>query len=219
VSASDASRARLRATAERLERALEALAEGPVTPETVTTQRDLERALARIHAQLEAPGRADDASRAYALRHEPARRSNGWQRGLYRDRRKRLIGGVCAGLAKAYGVERWVARLIAVTLLIFVPHIVLPIYLAALLLMAPLPSGARDAGIVGPAGLDPVMPMPPAVPPPPSPSPRTLRARFRELELRLQRMERTVTSRQFRLDRAFQRLEQEGGAGPKESSL
>ncbi len=219
MSASDASWARLRATAERLERALEALTEGPVTAETVTTQRDLERALARIHAQLEGPSRVYDPSRAYAQRHEPARRSNGWQRGLYRDRRKRLIGGVCAGLAKAYGVERWVARLIAVTLLIFVPHIVLPIYLAALLLMAPLPSSARDAGVAAPLGVAPAMPMPPAAPPPPSPSPRTLRARFRELELRLQRMERTVTSRQFRLGRAFQRLEREGGSGPQESSL
>ena len=58
MSGQDPTRARLRATAERLERALEALNEGPTTAETVVTQRDLERALARIHAQLEGQGPA-----------------------------------------------------------------------------------------------------------------------------------------------------------------
>jgi len=191
VSGQDPTRARLRATAERLERALEALNEGPTTAETVVTQRDLERALARIHAQLEGQGPAPRGAGADG--YAPPRRSNGWHRGLYRDRRKRLIGGVCAGLARAYGVERWVARLIAVTLLIFVPHIVVPLYLLALVepAFAPAPPGPRFSA-------------------------RSLRARFRELELRLQRMERTVTSRQFRLDRAFHRLEKEGQA-PQES--
>ena len=143
MSGQDAARARLRATAERLERALEALEEGPITAETVVTQRDLERALARIHAQLEGQGSAPRGAGAYS--YAPPRRSNGWHRGLYRDRRKRLIGGVCAGLARAYGVERWVARLIAVTLLIFVPHIVVPLYLLALLVvLAPLPRAGTE---------------------------------------------------------------------------
>ena len=214
MSGQDAARARLRATAERLERALEALKEGPATAETVVTQRDLERALVRIHAQLE--GRGSVPRGAGADSDAPPRRSNGWHRGLYRDRRKRLIGGVCAGLARAYGVERWVARLIAVTLLIFVPHIVVPLYLGALLLLAPLPhaeAGQRSLGLEVPAAAQPAFT---SAPPAPRFSARSLRARFRELELRLQRMERTVTSRQFRLDRAFQRLEKEGEA-PQES--
>ena len=217
MSGLDPTRARLRATAERLERALEALNEGPTTAETVVTQRDLERALARIHAQLEGQGAAlrGAGSEGYA----PPRRSNGWHRGLYRDRRKRLIGGVCAGLARAYGVERWVARLMAVTLLIFVPHIVVPLYLLALVVLAPLPRAGAEQPSPGPEGLR--APAPAFAPAPPAPrfSARSLRARFRELELRLQRIERTVTSRQFRLDRAFQRLEQEGGSGAQESSL
>jgi phage shock protein C len=217
VSGQDPTRARLRATAERLERALEALNEGPTTAETVVTQRDLERALARIHAQLEGQGPAPRSAGADG--YAPPRRSNGWHRGLYRDRRKRLIGGVCAGLAKAYGVERWVARLIAVTLLIFVPHIVVPLYLGALLVLAPLPGAG--AAQPGPASASPRPRESAFSPAPPTPrfSARSLRARFRELELRLQRMERTVTSRQFRLDRAFQRLEREGGSGPQEPSL
>ncbi len=214
MSAQDPTRERLRATAERLERALEALNEGPTTAETVVTQRDLERALARIHAQLEGHG---PGVRSAGVESTAApRRSNGWQRGLYRDRRKRLIGGVCAGLARAYGVERWVARLIAVTLLIFVPHIVVPLYLLALVVLAPLPRAGEarpSSGLGGPRA-----PAPEFAPAPPAPrfSARGLRARFRELELRLQRMERTVTSRQFRLDRAFHRLEKEGQA-PQES--
>jgi phage shock protein C len=214
VSGQDAARARLRATAERLERALEALKEGPITAETVVTQRDLERALARIHAQLEGQGSVPRGAGADS--YAPPRRSNGWHRGLYRDRRKRLIGGVCAGLAQAYGVERWVARLIAVTLLIFVPHIVVPLYLGALLVLAPIPHAEaerRSLGLEVPAAAQPAFT---SAPPAPRFSARSLRARFRELELRLQRMERTVTSRQFRLDRAFQRLEKEGEA-PQES--
>lgn len=214
MSAQDPTRARLRATAERLERALEALNEGPTTAETVVTQRDLERALARIHAQLEGQGSAPRSAGTEG--HAPPRRSNGWQRGLYRDRRKRLIGGVCAGLARAYGVERWVARLIAVTLLIFVPHIVVPLYLLALLVLAPLPRAGMDASSPGPQGPRALAPEFAPAPPAPRFSARSLRARFRELELRLQRMERTVTSRQFRLDRAFNRLEKEGQA-PQES--
>lgn len=216
MSGQDAARARLRATAERLERALEALKEGPITAETVVTQRDLERALARIHAQLEGQGSAPRGAGAYS--YAAPRRSNGWHRGLYRDRRKRLIGGVCAGLARAYGVERWVARLIAVTLLIFVPHIVVPLYLGALLVLAPLPRAGTEQPSFGPE--DPRAPQPAFAPAPvplaPRFSARSLRARFRELDLRLQRMERTVTSRQFRLDRAFHRLEKEGQA-PQES--
>jgi phage shock protein C len=214
VSGQDPARARLRATAERLERALEALNEGPTTAETVVTQRDLERALARIHAQLEGHGPVPRGAGADG--YAPPRRSNGWHRGLYRDRRKRLIGGVCAGLARAYGVERWVARLIAVTLLIFVPHIVVPLYLLALVVLAPLPRTVAERPSPGPEG--PRAQQPAFAPAPPAPrfSARSLRARFRELELRLQRMERTVTSRQFRLDRAFHRLEKEGQT-PQES--
>ena len=213
MSGQDPARARLRATAERLERALEALNEGPTTAETVVTQRDLERALARIHAQLEGQGPAPRSAGADS--YAPPRRSNGWHRGLYRDRRKRLIGGVCAGLARAYGVERWVARLIAVTLLIFVPHIVVPLYLLALVVLAPLPRAGVERLNPGPEG--PQAPAPAFAPAAPRLSARSRRARFRELELRLQRMERTVTSRQFRLDRAFHRLEKEGQA-PQESS-
>jgi len=180
----------------------------------VVTQRDLERALARIHAQLEGQGPAPRGAGADG--YAPPRRSNGWHRGLYRDRRKRLIGGVCAGLARAYGVERWVARLIAVTLLIFVPHIVVPLYLLALVVLAPLPRAGAEPPSLGSEG--PRAQEPAFAPAPPGPrfSARSLRARFRELELRLQRMERTVTSRQFRLDRAFHRLEKEGQA-PQES--
>ena len=107
------------------------------------------------------------------------------------------------------------ARLIAVTLLILSPHIVVPLYLLALVVLAPLPRAGVSAK---PRGGGPQAPAPAFASAPPAPrfSARSLRARFRELELRLQRMERTVTSRQFRSDRAFHRLEKEGQA-PQES--
>ena len=54
---------------------------------------------------------------------------------LYRDRANGRIAGVCAGFARYFGVDTWVARLGAITGLLFLPAIVFPSYWIAYLLM------------------------------------------------------------------------------------
>jgi phage shock protein PspC (stress-responsive transcriptional regulator) len=42
-------------------------------------------------------------------------------RGLVRPRRDRVLGGVCAGLGRRFGLSPWLARLIFVVLLMILP--------------------------------------------------------------------------------------------------
>ena len=48
--------------------------------------------------------------------------------GLYIDRKDEKIAGVCAAIARYFGVEKWAVRLAAVSGLIFIPHVVFPAY-------------------------------------------------------------------------------------------
>jgi len=41
--------------------------------------------------------------------------------GLVRPRRGRLIGGVCAGIGRRYGLDPWLARLLFVAVLMIIP--------------------------------------------------------------------------------------------------
>jgi phage shock protein PspC (stress-responsive transcriptional regulator) len=43
------------------------------------------------------------------------------QRGLYRPRGDRLLGGVCAGLGRRFGIGPWMARLLFVLVLMVIP--------------------------------------------------------------------------------------------------
>jgi phage shock protein C len=103
-------------------------------------------------------------------------------------------------------VERWVVRLIAVTLLLFMPQITFFGYLAGIFLLAKRPARAPTPAWDGRASDAPEFGSRIA----PRPALRSLRLRFRDLELRLRRLEGYVTSREFDLDRAFVRLERDG---------
>ena len=70
-------------------------------------------------------------------------------RGLYLDRENRKIVGVCAGVARYFGIEAWMARCVALTGLLFVPSVVFPAYWIAFIVMGHRPSGragTRRAG-------------------------------------------------------------------------
>jgi phage shock protein C len=43
------------------------------------------------------------------------------QQGLVRPRQGRWIGGVCAGLARRFGIPPWMARLLFVVVLMIIP--------------------------------------------------------------------------------------------------
>ncbi len=43
------------------------------------------------------------------------------QQGLVRPREERVLGGVCAGLGRRFGISPWTARLLFVALLMVIP--------------------------------------------------------------------------------------------------
>lgn len=181
-----------------------------------TTDR-LERELGRRQGRRSASGRRTrrrerDPEREFDMEaYEEA--MDAIPRRLYRDPAHQKIGGVCAGLARYYGVERWVMRCLAVTGLIFFPTIVFPAYWIAYFVMdkPPRPDGSRrfrerhrerhgrhDHGSPAPE-LGPRLS--------PRYSLRNVQADLTEVELRLRRMETHVTSGQYELQRELHKID------------
>jgi phage shock protein C len=57
------------------------------------------------------------------------------RQGLVRPRESRVLGGVCAGLGRRFGIEPWMARLLFVLLLMVIPGSQLLIYPVLWILM------------------------------------------------------------------------------------
>ena len=57
------------------------------------------------------------------------------RQGLYRARDERVLGGVCAGLGRRFGLDPWPSRLLFTLLLLLVPGSQLLIYPVLWLLM------------------------------------------------------------------------------------
>ncbi len=116
---------------------------------------------------------------------------------LYRDRDNAMLAGVCAGLASYFGLNRKGLRLItAVSTVFFFPFIV-PAYIILAIILPVKPQGLyKDEGqekfwrgvTMAPSDVF-----------------SNLSHRFRELDLRLQKMEAYVTSREFDMDRELGR--------------
>jgi phage shock protein C len=137
-------------------------------------------------------------------------------RRLYRDPKREKIGGVCAGIARYYGVEPWVVRCIAVTGLLFFPTIVFPAYWIAYFVMDKPPNpngrrpskrGCRDRNAR--RGRHDHRSPAPELGPRFSPrySLRNVQADLTEVELRLRRMETHVTSGQYELQRELNKID------------
>ena len=202
----------------RVEQALDDLAvstRGAVGQRAARLAEDLEHRARRLRRQLEEESeRAVPPPRSAHASDDHARRANGWLRDLYRDPDRAWLAGVCAGLARHFGVEPWVVRLIGISLFLFNAFIMFWAYVAGVVLLARRP---RDGGRrrIAPAS------KPSAVPElgnrlAPRPGMRQLRVRFAELEGRIRRIEGCVTSREFGLQRELTALERE--AGPASAS-
>lgn len=116
---------------------------------------------------------------------------------LYRDKENAIIAGVCAGLADYFGLNRKGLRLItAIGTLFFFPFVV-PAYIILAIILPTRPENLykdenqekfwRGVSMA------------------PSDVFGNLSHRFRELDLRLQKMEAYVTSREFEMDRELGR--------------
>ncbi len=132
-------------------------------------------------------------------------------RKLYRDPERERIVGVCAGIARYYGVEPWVVRCIAVTGLLFFPTIVFPAYWIAYFVMEKPPKQNAEPVRERQHRYAHSSPTPELGPRwSPRDSLRNVQADLAEAELRLRRMETHVTSGQYELQRELNRID--GGA-------
>ena len=135
-------------------------------------------------------------------------------RKLYRDKERGILGGVCAGMANYLGIEPWIVRLIFVTFMILSTFLI-PLLLYAVLVMVldPEPpfdeewfeNERRGSGTARSA-----------IRASPKLGLRVVGADLRELELRLRRIERYVTSSRYTLDKGFSEMgsnSPQGGGG------
>lgn len=131
---------------------------------------------------------------------------------LYQDKSRQKVAGVCAGLARYFGVEVWVVRGIAITGLIFMPSIIVPAYFIAMWILPKSPDGESPldskAQTPGAANEDHTSPAPElGARLSPRRSLRNVQAEFDQIELKLRRMESHVTSGQFELQRELKRID------------
>ena len=118
---------------------------------------------------------------------------------LYRNPRRGRLFGVCAGVAEYFGFDLTVTRVLVVIGAFFSFPIV---GIAYLLLGVLLPRKPYD----GPGSEDRYDPVQRKVRSDPHDMLSSVRYRFRDLDSRLQRLEKYVTSNRFDLDREFRHL-------------
>jgi len=120
---------------------------------------------------------------------------------VYRDKKHRLIGGVCAGLADYFGISRLVVRLLLLISLFMFTLPTTVIYAVALFFLKDKPEEVANDEDEDEKKLWQAMHR----------SPRdtmdTVRHRFSSMENRIRDMEAYLTSRKYKLDRAFDKLQ------------
>ena len=132
---------------------------------------------------------------------------------LYRDTRNQRISGVCAGIARYFGVEIWVVRVIAITGLIFMSQVVVPAYIIARIVLPTIPDSealalesSESGASIGAADHTAALPeLGPRL------SPRgsllNVQSELDQLELKLRLMESHVTSGQYELQRELRKID------------
>lgn len=124
---------------------------------------------------------------------------------LYRDTRRQKVSGVCAGIARYFGVEVWVVRGMAITGLIFMPSVVIPAYIIASIVLPKAPNGESTPSITPADHTSPAPELGARLSP--RGSLRSVQTNLDQIELKLRRMESHVTSGQFELQRELKRID------------
>ena len=120
-------------------------------------------------------------------------------RRLYRNTRNRRIAGVFSGIADYMNFSVGVTRLLGVIVILMTMPLGLFAYVAAALMLQPMPEDAYN---------DPVEErFVRSIRKSPEETFSKVSYRFKNIESRLQKMERYVTSTRFDLDREFDRLQ------------
>ena len=117
---------------------------------------------------------------------------------LYKDRENRMLCGVCAGIADYFGFDLTATRVLAVVLQFMFPATFL-VYIVMCMLLPKKPrelyQDQEEEQFWSSVRKSPVATV------------ASVRHKMREIDAKLQRMERYVTSPGFTLDREFRELE------------
>jgi phage shock protein C len=124
---------------------------------------------------------------------------------LYRLPRRGMIFGVCAGLAEYFGFDVTVTRVIVAAAAFFAFPIICVVYLLLGLLLPVRRYSEPEADYDNPAARE-VRSIRRQVRSSPHETLASVRYRFRDLDVRLQRLEKYVTSSRYKLDREFEKL-------------
>ncbi len=131
---------------------------------------------------------------------------------LTRDQDRRMLFGVCAGLARYFGFDLTITRVLVVIAALFFPPTMIVAYILLVLLM-PKGTGGGSGGYddrgrpYGTPGTSREA-VHERVRNEPHDVLATVRYRFRDMDARLQRLEKYVTSNHFRLDAEFRKLKE-----------
>jgi len=128
------------------------------------------------------------------------RREPGVPHRLYRNPRNGVIFGVCAGLSEYFGFDLTLTRVLVVISAFFAVPLICVAYVMLGLFLP-----TRSPGSAGYVEMDPVERQ---VRSSPHDTLSGVRYRFRDLDTRLQRLEKYVTSNRYRLDREFEQLKE-----------
>ena len=118
---------------------------------------------------------------------------------LYRDREHRVIGGVCSGIGNFFGVSRHAVRLLVVISLFMFTLPTLIGYFAALVLLRYRPAEVEEKPEQAEFWQ--------SVHRSPHDTMDTIRYRFSDMEQRMRNLEAYLTSRKYKLDRAFEKMQ------------
>ena len=147
---------------------------------------------------------------------------------LCRDTQNKRIAGVCSGIAEYFGLERWLVRILVVSAFFLLggPFIFIA-YVACWFILEPKQANAQvykddpvsqfksgeGKGWTNTHAVQPEQSAKVAVKTnvwqagePPKQAVHDIAALFKDAELRLRKMEKYVTSREFQLDREISRL-------------
>lgn len=137
---------------------------------------------------------------------------------LFRDKKNGKIAGICAGIAKYFGWETWLVRVLAVTALLSGLGIVFILYIAAWLILDDQPKISSDRfnqqsnehrsanESTGEDGSIKVKARVWQAGDPPKQAFQDIRIKFKMLEKRLIHLEHYVTSSEFSLSREINKL-------------
>lgn len=118
---------------------------------------------------------------------------------LYRDKQHRILGGVCAGIADYFGISRLAVRLLVLVSLFMFTLPTVVIYAAAMFFLKDRPEeidhDEEEKKLWQSMHRSPRDTM------------GAIRHRFSSMENRIRDMEAYLTSRKYKLDRAFDKLQ------------